>query len=151
MERRLYRNKQTKLIGGVCSGLAEYFDIDPVLVRLLFVIFAFHPGLGVPAYIIMWIVVPVKKPDVVPAAAFDGAQSAPVSPATVSAGLSPETKSKRASIAGIVLIALGAIFLADNLIPAFCFGDLWPLIFIVLGGGLLWNSLSHKTSQETII
>ena len=45
MEKRLYRITRNKMIGGVCSGMAEYFNIDPVLVRLVFVILAFQHGI----------------------------------------------------------------------------------------------------------
>ena len=57
---RLYRDNNDKFIGGVCSGIASYFNIDPVVVRLLFAILAFATGLGFLAYIILWIVVPDK-------------------------------------------------------------------------------------------
>ena len=57
---RLYRDNNDKFIGGVCSGIASYFNIDPVVVRLLFAILAFATGLGFLAYIILWIVLPPK-------------------------------------------------------------------------------------------
>jgi len=57
--KRLYRSRRDKVLGGVCGGLAEYFQIDPVLVRLLWVIFTLiSMGLGIVAYIIAWIIVP---------------------------------------------------------------------------------------------
>jgi phage shock protein C len=147
MERRLHRNTQNKILGGVCSGLAEYFDIDPVLVRLLFVLFTFQGGLGILAYIILWIVVPAKKLEPAFVAASDA--SAPIMPAPRPV-TPPEVKAKRATVAGTILIIAGAIFLADNLIPAFHFGDLWPVLFIVVGGGLLWNAMTEKQTQETL-
>lgn len=58
-KKRLYRDPDDMLIAGVASGLARYFDIDPVLVRLAFVIFTFFNGLGIFVYLIMWLVVPV--------------------------------------------------------------------------------------------
>lgn len=57
-KRRLYRDTDNKVIGGVASGLAQYFDIDPVIVRLIFVVSVFFNGLGILAYIIFWFVVP---------------------------------------------------------------------------------------------
>ena len=60
-EKRLYRQPKDKMIGGVCTGLSEYFEIDPVLVRVLFVI-AFFMFWGFWAYIILWIIVP-QAPD----------------------------------------------------------------------------------------
>ena len=149
MERRLYRNKENKIIGGVCAGLAEYFDIDPVLVRLLFVLLVFQGGLGVLAYIILWIVVPARKADLAVSAAGEASKSTPYTP-PARPETPPEVKTKRATVAGGILIVIGVLFLVDNLIPGFCFSDLWPLIFIALGGGLLWNSLSEKHTQETL-
>ncbi len=55
----LYRNKDEYKIAGVCSGMGEYFDIDPVIIRLLFLI-AFFLGAGLIVYIIWWIIIPVK-------------------------------------------------------------------------------------------
>lgn len=57
--RRLYRAENDKIIGGVAAGLASYFGIDPAVMRLLFVLFAFM-GFGVLLYIILWIVVPSR-------------------------------------------------------------------------------------------
>ena len=61
MTKKLYRSTSDKMIAGVCGGLAEYFNIDPVIVRLVAVLLLL-PG-GVPGflpYIILWIVVPEK-------------------------------------------------------------------------------------------
>ena len=59
--RRLYRNPYDKVVGGVCSGLASYFDVDPSVVRLIFALLAFGMGVGFLAYLIAWIVVPVAR------------------------------------------------------------------------------------------
>ena len=56
--KRLYRSVHNRKIGGVAGGLAEYFDIDPTLVRLIWVIALFAFGTGFLAYIIGWIVIP---------------------------------------------------------------------------------------------
>lgn len=62
MEKRLYRNEHDKVLSGVSSGLAEYLGYDVLLVRILFVLSVpFTGGLGLLAYIIMWIVVPVNN------------------------------------------------------------------------------------------
>ncbi len=59
--RRLYRNPDDKVIAGVASGIATYFSIDPVIVRVIFVIFGFMHGIGVIAYIVLWIAMPLAK------------------------------------------------------------------------------------------
>lgn len=56
--RKLYRSKTDRQIAGVCGGLAEYFNIDPTIVRLLFVLGLILVGGTFWAYVIMWIVVP---------------------------------------------------------------------------------------------
>ena len=61
MENRLIRTQQDRIIGGVCGGLARYLNIEVVLVRLFFVVFALVGGIGPLVYIILWIVVPSEE------------------------------------------------------------------------------------------
>jgi phage shock protein PspC (stress-responsive transcriptional regulator) len=62
MAKQLYRSTDNKMIAGVCGGIAEYFNIDPVIVRFIAVILLLPGGLpGFIPYVILWIVVP-KKP-----------------------------------------------------------------------------------------
>ena len=56
--KRLFRSKKDKIIGGLCGGIANYFKIDPVIVRLIAVILFFVSGWGFLAYLIGWIIVP---------------------------------------------------------------------------------------------
>ena len=59
--KRLYRNSKSKKIAGVCSGLAEYFNIDPTLVRIIFLLCAVFGGFGLIVYLVCWVAMPVKK------------------------------------------------------------------------------------------
>jgi len=59
--KRLYRSRMNRMVGGVCGGIAEYFGIDPTIVRILFVVAIFAGGLGFFAYIIAWIIIPESK------------------------------------------------------------------------------------------
>jgi phage shock protein PspC (stress-responsive transcriptional regulator) len=61
MEKRLYRSETDRMIAGVCAGFAEYFNIDPAVVRIVFLLFVLWGGGGVLAYIICWIVVPTES------------------------------------------------------------------------------------------
>lgn len=64
MSKRLYRSTSQKMLGGVCGGLAEYFDMDPSLVRLIFVAVCLVTAV-LPMtffYLIAWIVVPIERP-----------------------------------------------------------------------------------------
>ncbi len=57
--KRLYRSRKDKVLGGVCGGIAEYLDVDPVVVRLIWAIATLiSMGFGIIAYIIAWIVIP---------------------------------------------------------------------------------------------
>ena len=58
--KRLYRLPEEKKIAGICAGLGEYFDLDPVFFRLFFLALLLLGGTGLLAYIVMWIMVPVK-------------------------------------------------------------------------------------------
>jgi phage shock protein C len=60
---RLYRSRQEKMAAGVCGGLAQYFNVDPVLVRVAFVALGVASGVGLLAYIILAIVVPERPAD----------------------------------------------------------------------------------------
>ena len=59
--RRFYRNPDDKIIAGVGSGIASYFNIDPVIIRLLFVVSIFVGGTGILLYIALWIIIPVAE------------------------------------------------------------------------------------------
>jgi phage shock protein C len=58
---RIYRNPNDKILGGVCSGLSAYFDVDPVIIRLIFVVLFLTLGMGLVAYIIAWAVIPLAR------------------------------------------------------------------------------------------
>ena len=58
MNKRLYRSKNSRMLCGVCGGIAEYFDIDPTLVRLGWALFCALGGSGIIAYIIAAIIIP---------------------------------------------------------------------------------------------
>lgn len=55
--KKLYRSRSNRMFGGVCGGIAEYFNIDPTIVRILFVVFGFT-GTGLLAYIIAMLIIP---------------------------------------------------------------------------------------------
>ena len=69
--KRLVRNTHDEMVGGVCSGIASYLNIYPVIVRLFFVLMALGGGHGVLAYLILWILMPTDEEPVAKAHAFD--------------------------------------------------------------------------------
>ena len=59
-KKKLYRNNTDSKIAGICSGIGDYFDIDPVIIRLLFLL-GFFLGGGLIVYIIGWIIIPIQE------------------------------------------------------------------------------------------
>jgi phage shock protein C len=56
--KRLFRSGKERVLGGVCGGIGEYFNIDPTVVRLLWILFIFAFGAGILFYLIAWLIVP---------------------------------------------------------------------------------------------
>lgn len=113
--KRLYKSRKNKVVDGVCGGIAEYFDVDPVLVRIIFVLFFFFGGSALIAYIVGMIIMPRAPYELAPdnetrdEKQEKTAGSPPTKPAPVSA--SPSAGSL---VIGIILIVFGSIFLLDN-------------------------------------
>jgi phage shock protein C len=56
--RKLYRSRSQRMLAGVCGGLAEYFNVDATLIRVLFLVLAVFGGTGLVIYVVMWLIVP---------------------------------------------------------------------------------------------
>ena len=151
MAKKLYRSTTDKMIGGVAGGLAEYFDIDSTLVRVLFIVVVFLGGGGIIVYIILWIVVP-QKPYELPK---NPVSQSPQEAESGSNFSSDENKSDSFSMSNggavssmthsgnkqiwvaIILMVIGSLLLLDNIFPRFDFDHYWPIILIGIGIGLL--------------
>jgi phage shock protein C len=133
-ETKLVRSDTDKMIAGICGGLAEYLSIDPVFVRLAFVILLFASGIGFPIYLILWVVMPRR--------ATVGASDAVVMQdnikdlkATVS---DQANRLGRPATVGVVFILLGIFFMLSEFgWTASLGGAFWPLVIIGLGVLLL--------------
>ncbi|MDO8915769.1 MAG: PspC domain-containing protein [Coriobacteriia bacterium] len=161
MERHLYRSRTDRMIGGVCAGLADYFGIDPTLVRVAAVLLGIANGVGVIAYIILLIIVPEEgdkpmytawsdstngpdasvpadqtEPAPAPAAAPVPAPAPPIAPVAPA----PSAPRRGGLTGGIILIAIGAIFLASQFVPGLDIGKLWPLILVAIGVSMILKS-----------
>ena len=64
MDKKLYRNTNNKMIAGVCSGLAEYINIDPTIVRVIWALVGLS-GAGIVAYLICALIIPEKPSDII--------------------------------------------------------------------------------------
>jgi phage shock protein C len=150
VNKRLYRSQKNKILGGVATGVADYFDVDPVLIRALFVIATFGWGASIIAYIVLWIIIPVKldfndynQKDSQPASDFEGyAQQ-------VSSSIERKKNNKRI-IAAMILIFLGSIWMLDNFIPGIRFGHIAPMIFIAVGILILMKAPFFHRGQGEI-
>lgn len=141
--KRLYRSNTVKVIGGVSGGLADYLSIDVVLIRVAFVLLFLFGGSGVLVYVIMWIAIPAETGN------FNSYEdlSQKKSPDESSHGTEKNKNSNSGMVAGIILIAVGLLFLADRLIPYSHIIDLWPLLLVGLGVLLIKPEILRPTKN----
>lgn len=168
---RLSRIVQGKVVGGVAGGIAEFFAIDPTIVRLLFVLMVVFGGSGVLLYIILWIILPEKaafdpyrvyNPSAAPPVTgergsgvgetYEGFDRGMPPPSFQTGKVNlPATERKKIEgslIGGALLIFIGGIFLVERFIPNIDFGDLWPLVIIALGMLLIFTNLPRVKKSE---
>ncbi len=152
--KHLYKSRKNKMVAGVCGGLAEYFDVDPVLVRIIFIVFTIFGGFAVLAYIIGAIIIPYPPLDPSEMAAAASAEQSPAPPSPAAAPAAPAT-TNGALIVGVILMVLGAYFLMRN-IPIFHDFYWWihwhihdyivPAVLIMIGTALLVKGTRKKES-----
>ena len=150
MERRLYRSRSDRMIWGVCGGLAKYFDIDPTIVRIITVLSIFVTGLGILAYIILAIALPLENSkatepkDTIKENIEEMKETASELGREIRSTLAGEEgeseevakiRHRRRNLFGIILIVLGGVFLLGsfNLFWWFNWANLWPLILVAIG------------------
>ena len=138
--RRLFRSRRERMLAGVSGGLAEYFHIDPVLVRLLFVVATIASGGGgLLAYIVLAIVVPEEPRGLSDEATGDLPRSAAeIPPMSPTWSDDRQAVRRRQRAAGYILLAVGVVFLLANF-NFFDWGSLWRVwpVLLVLGGVFL--------------
>lgn len=159
--KQIYRSTRDKILGGVAAGMADYLDLDVVLVRLLWVLFIFMGGIGLPVYIVAWIIIP---PEPYPGAGRDSGTRrnyvAPVNPQHMTdsdtstsedsagegikngekTGIYEDTSKDRTTQAlGILLVVFGVVFLFRETLHLDIFRYVWPVLLILLGVYILVN------------
>jgi phage shock protein C len=153
MTGRLTRRRDDAILGGVCGGLGEYFDLDSNFVRLLFIVFSVLTGVGILVYFALWLVLPEETR---PAAEVsDRVRDAANEIADRARSLGEDVR--RAAdrpdrgatfFLGVALVLLGIAFLLRNLgvvwMRWFAFGLLWPIIPILVGLAFLWRWLKRR-------
>ena len=145
MTHRLYRSQADRMLTGVAGGMAEHLRIDPIIVRLLWVLaVVLTSGLGLLVYLALAVITPSlprQEPDAdsasddtESASAEGGAPAAPASaPADYASG-----RNGAAIVVGSALIVIGAVALASQF-GWFDAWRLWPLALIAIGGVLILN------------
>ncbi|MEI6498355.1 MAG: PspC domain-containing protein [bacterium] len=135
-EKKLYRSCKDKVVGGVCGGLGEYFDVDPILIRLAVILFTFAGGAGVVFYIIAWIIIPQ---DPMCENAKEGAEEIKAHAQNIAKEIK-KTVEERGSqhgdnrlLFGAIIVIIGALFLLQNLFNINLWSNFWPIVLIILG------------------
>lgn len=62
--KRIFRSRNDKLLAGICGGLGKYLEIDPVFIRIVFIILVLSVGSGILIYLIAWILIPLEPKDI---------------------------------------------------------------------------------------
>lgn len=160
MDNKLYRSNIHKVFGGVCGGLAEYFDVDAVFIRALFIIMFIAGGTGLLAYIILWILLPKKSIYFAPhnagagfthtsSDAYNKHSAYECGDDTILNSASKiqddMARKRRKDVFGIILIVIGLLLLLDNILPDNYFSYWWPLILIGIG---IYKLYSNKSPQK---
>ncbi len=151
--KRLYRSRTDRMLFGVAGGLAKYFEVDVVLVRLLWVLLLMS-GVGVVGYIVAAIIMP-EEPKVVSPKIIAPTGEQPKEEAGEGVPAEEPDKDQQAKAAGkqnlmgYILILLGVYFLLRQLVPGI-WGHmwwlradrLWPVIIVIAGLALIYRSVS---------
>ena len=146
MDKRLYRSRKDRMIWGVCGGLARYFDMDPVIIRIIFVLLVFANGLGVLAYIILAIVVPTEgsktsepsetvRENIEEIKQTAGEMGREIQSTFSQEGNTEAKHPKQRLLVGLAIIIIGVLILLGTLDLFWWFRwyYLWPVILIAIG------------------
>jgi len=135
--KKLERSMGDRVLGGVCSGLGHYLDIDPTIVRLAFCIAFFVFGTGILVYFILWLAMPANEGPRQTSATNDSGETMPQT--------TPNNPKGNTAV-GIILIVLGGWLLACNYLPELSLRKLWPVAIIAIGIIMIVNALKKKES-----
>lgn len=144
----LFRSRKDRVFGGVAGGIARSLNADPAIVRLIFALLIIAAGGGLLLYLILWIAIP-EEPIQFFQESVAGSEANPANEAgspdqPYTPPVYPPRRNNGALIAGLILIAIGAIFLIDRFLPNIHinFHDFWPVIIVIAGIALIFSSFS---------
>jgi phage shock protein C len=136
--KKLYRSRDNSMLGGVCGGFGEYFDIDPTIIRLVFLLLVLAAGSGILVYIIAWIVVPLRP---------ESENLGEI--ATDESGQPLERGDVNKYLPGLILIILGFVFLLSQIWNWFSFAYIWPIIIIAIGVFLIYRAMNSSAEDDS--
>ncbi len=148
MEKRIVRSKANRIIGGVCGGMGDYFGIDPVLIRLLWVGSVLLAGAGILFYLIAWVVIPEEKEpksDQTGSAPFTDSSSQARYDVNGSVSYVAETSGKAVDsrkgslVIAVLFLFIGLFLLLNRFFPIFSWKIFIGMLFIFLGGVFLYG------------
>jgi phage shock protein PspC (stress-responsive transcriptional regulator) len=151
VNRKLYRSRTNRMIFGVCGGLGEYLDVDPTIIRVAFVVLALMSGIGILAYLVMAVLIPLQgsqagepkeSGETIQKTVEEMKRSATELGQEVRSTFTKEEKPEKGQgwkLVGVFLIVLGGLFLWANFGPLWWpdWQRFWPLILIAAGLVLL--------------
>lgn len=145
MAKRLYRSESEKVLGGVCAGLGNYLGIDPVFVRIFFIVWTVLGELSVLIYIFLWIIVPRET-------AFDADEKFEINDLGVRINqigreiheITRQPSSELITFTGVGLIAWGVYYIVRRAVPyldIWAYSQyLWPALLIVAGAFVIYRA-----------
>ncbi|MGB4372625.1 MAG: PspC domain-containing protein [Halanaerobiales bacterium] len=131
--KKLYRSRTDKVLGGVCGGIADYFQVDPTLIRLLAVILFFAEGIGFLFYIIACMIIPERGEENFIDVEAEVEEEDNSSSTENKNGNKGEKSYNPQKLLGFILIGAGIFFILDKWFFFFAWHRAWPLILVVLG------------------
>ncbi len=138
-EKKIYRSDKNRILGGVCGGIGDYFDIDPVLIRLVFVLLTIAGGAGVLVYVISWIIIPEEPERLERDNEKSGTEQIHEKAAEFAKEIKETVQKNNGKdnegriITGLVILALGFLFLFQNVFHFNVWSIFWPVILIAIG------------------
>lgn len=142
--KKLYRDEDNLIIAGVCGGLADYFEVDVTLIRVIFVLLLIGGGGGFLIYLVLWLITPTKGREEMETIE----ETDELSEKTTKKGktmvkeIKKEIRSKRrpGGFLGLILMFLGLLILLEKIVPIFIRWDyVWPMALIASGAYLVFR------------
>ncbi|MBO7073551.1 MAG: PspC domain-containing protein [Bacteroidales bacterium] len=150
----LYRSRRNRVIAGVCAGLADYFNIDISLMRVLFFVALLCGSFGFWMYVILWIVVPEENiigpgtNDQYRSQNTNYGETIDITPNEEGEPNNEKKSVSGAMIASLILIFIGLVALIDNFTSLAWVWKLWPVPLIMIGVIILMNSLKNNNNEQ---